>query len=63
MQDEESLTLMEKLLHSAEKDSETEIKPLSVEELNRRIDASVSDSKNEKLTKSGDLITEIHEWK
>lgn len=36
---------------------------MSIEELNKRIDKSMEDSKNEKLTKSSDLIAEIKEWK
>ncbi len=63
MQNEELLTLMEKLLHSTKKDTESKPHPMSVEELNKRIDKSMKDSKNGKLTKSSDLIGEIKEWK
>ena len=63
MQNEELLTLMEKLLHSTKKDTENKLHPMSVEELNKRIDRSMEDSKNGKLTKSSDLIEEIKEWK
>lgn len=44
------------------KDAENEFQSMSVEELNKRIDKSMEDSKNGKLTKSSDLITEIKEW-
>ncbi len=63
MQNEELLTLMEKLLRSTKKDLENEFQPMSVEELNKRIDKSMEDSKNGRLTKSNDLIAEIQEWK
>jgi len=63
IQNEELLTLMEKLLHSTKKDAKNELHPMSVKELNKRIDKSMEDSKNGKLTKSSDLITEIQEWK
>lgn len=63
IQNEELLTLMEKLLHSTKKDAESKLHPMSVEELNKRIDKSMEDSENEKLTKSSDLIREIQQWK
>lgn len=63
MQNEELLTLMEKLLHSTKKDTENKLHPMSVEEFNQRIDKSMEDSKNGKLTNSSDLIEEIKEWK
>ncbi len=63
IQNEELLTLMEKLLHSTKRDAENELQPMSVEELNERINSSMEDSKNGKLTKSSDLITEIQKWK
>lgn len=63
IQNEELLTLMEKLLHSTKRDAENELHAMSVEELNKRIDKSMEDSKKGKLTKSSDLITEIQKWK
>lgn len=63
MQNEELLTLMEKLLHSTKMDDENEVQPMTVEELNSRIDKSMEASKNGKMTKSSDLITEIQKWK
>lgn len=63
MQNEELLTLMEKLLHSTKRDAENELHPMSIEKLHKRIDKSMEDSKNGKLTKSSDLITEIQKWK
>lgn len=63
MQNEELLTLMENLLHSTKRDADNELHPMSVEEFNKRIDKSLEDSENGKLTKSSDLITEIQNWK
>lgn len=63
LQNEEWLTLMEKLLQSIKNEEENEFEPMSLDELNKRIDKSMEDSKNEKLTKSSDLIAEIKEWK
>lgn len=63
MQNEELLTLMEKLLHSAKMLTDNEFEPMSLSELNKRIDSSIEDSNNGKLTKSSDLIEEITEWK
>ena len=63
MQNEELLTLMEKLLYSTKMDYENEVQPMTVEELNSRIDKSMEDSGNGKLTKSSDLSTEIQKWK
>ena len=40
-----------------------EFQPMSLEELNSRIDKSLEDSKNGRLTKSNDLISEIEKWK
>ena len=63
MQNEELLTLMENLLYSTKRDAENELHPMSVEEFNKRIDKSLEDSENGKLTKSSDLIAEIQKWK
>ena len=63
MQNEEVLILMENLLRSSKEDFENEFQSMSVEELNYRINKSMKDSENGKLTKSSDLITEIEGWK
>ncbi len=63
LQNEEVLILMENLLRSSKEDIENEFQPKSVEVLNQRIDKSMKDSKNGKLTKFSDLITEIQGWK
>jgi hypothetical protein len=35
---------------------------MSVQELNRRIDKSMEDSKNGRLTEANDLLAEIEKW-
>ncbi len=35
---------------------------MSAQELNKRMDTSVEDSNNGKLTEATDLLTEIEEW-
>ena len=39
-----------------------EVKAMSVEELNKRIDLSLEDSKNKRFTEANQLITEIEKW-
>ena len=63
LQNEELISRLEKLLHSKNKSSENDFKRMTMDEFNRRIDKSMSDSKNGKLTMASDLISEIQEWK
>jgi hypothetical protein len=62
IQNEELITRLEKLLRSSTSNEKTIIKPMTVTELNSRIDKSIADSKNNKLTSSDDLIAEIEKW-
>jgi len=63
LQNEELISRLGKLLHSKNKSSENDFKRMTMDEFNRRIDKSMSDSKNGKLTMASDLISEIQEWK
>lgn len=64
IQSEELICRLENLLQSETKlKTDKEFQPMSLEELNSRIDKSMEDSKNGKLTKSNDLISEIEKWK
>lgn len=63
LQNEELISRLEKLLYSKSKSSENDFKRMTMDEFNRRIDKSMSDSKNGKLTMASDLISEIQEWK
>lgn len=61
---EETLTRLERLLKKEKKSRKLPpINPMSLEELNRRIDKSMIDSKNEKFTETGDLVVEIEKWR
>ena len=62
LENEELLTQLEDLLHSVNSSNDSDFKPMSVTELNKRIDQSIDDSKNEKLTSTNDLILEIDKW-
>lgn len=62
IQNEELLTRLEKLLSSNTSVSGNELKQITVEELNKRIDKSMSDSENNKLTISSDFILEVEKW-
>jgi hypothetical protein len=63
LQNEDLIARFEKLLRSENKSKEFDKpQPMSIEELNRRIDKSLEDSKSGKITKSNDLISEIEKW-
>ena len=62
IQNEELISRLEKLMRSDKTKEKTVFKPMSVEELNSRIDKSMVDSKNNRLTSSNDLVAEIEKW-
>ena len=61
LQSEELISQFEILLKKA-KQSERELKPFSIEELNPRIDSSLKDSTNDEITESNELLSEIRQW-
>lgn len=61
LQSEKLISQFEKLLKKA-KQSEKELKPFTIEELNSRINVSLEDSKNEDVTESNELLSEIKHW-
>ena len=61
LQSEELISQYEKLLKKA-KQSEKELEPFSIEELNSRIDSSLEDSTNNEITESNELLSEIRQW-
>ena len=61
LQSEELISQFEKLLKKA-KQSERELKPFSIEELNSSIDSSLEDSTNDEITESNELLSEIRQW-
>jgi len=61
IESEKAITHLEKLLRK-ETQSDSELKPMSVKEFQKRIDQSSEDSKNGRLTESSKLISEIEKW-
>jgi hypothetical protein len=62
IQNEELIARFEKLLQSNKSKEKPDLKPMTVADLNSRIDMSMDDSKNNRLTSSSDLIAEIEKW-
>lgn len=63
IQSEEVVIRMEKMLEREKsKLSENDFYPMTLEEFNDRIDRSLLDSSNEKMTENRDLIKEIQGW-
>jgi len=63
LQSEEVVTQLEKLLKKETKKIQPDLKPMTVEELSRRIDQSEDDVRNGRLTESNDLLAEIENWR
>lgn len=61
IQNEELISRLENLLRAG-KSKADDFKQMTIDELNCRIDQSMNDSKNDRLTNSEDLITEIEKW-
>jgi hypothetical protein len=61
LQNEELIARLESLLRSSTSKN-SDLKPMTIEELNIRIDRSISDSEKDRLTSSADLINEIEKW-
>ena len=63
IQSEKTISRLETILRKEKSVTEFEnIKPMSVKKFNERIDKSLEDSKNGKLTEVSDLISEINKW-
>ena len=61
LQNEELISRLESLLRAA-KSKNDDFKSMTAEELNIRLDKSVNDSENDRLTTSQDLIAEVETW-
>lgn len=61
LQNEELISRLEDLL-CASKSKNDDFKQMTTDELNSRVDQSMNDSKNDRLTNSDDLIAEIEKW-
>ncbi len=62
LQNEELVVRLENLLKKESK-AKPDIAPISIEEFNDRINQSLDDSKNGRLTGTDDLLSEIEGWK
>lgn len=62
LQNEELLSRLEEVLHSDKKQREDNVLPMTVAELNQRVDCSVCDAENGRLTATEDLLVEIQQW-
>ena len=63
LQNEEIILQFEKLLRREKKKiSSKELKPMTLEEFNSRIDTSLEDSEKGRLTESSELLSEIEKW-
>ncbi|MCF8373238.1 MAG: hypothetical protein K9H64_16585 [Bacteroidales bacterium] len=66
LQSEEIISRLEEVLSIEKKKNrlnDNELVPFTMEELNERIDKSMEDSKNGRLTEANQLIAEIGKWK
>ena len=61
LQSEEVISHFEKLLQKESK-IDSDIKPMTMKEFNKRIEKSTEDSKNGNLTDNSKLISEIEKW-
>lgn len=63
LQSEDVISKLEKVLQKESKHPENKkAEPFSDRELNNRIDKSMDDSKNDRVTEVNDLLDEIDKW-
>ena len=63
IQNEEVISRLENMLRKEIKSSDKdELKPMTVEELNTRIDKSMDDSKKGRIVEASDLKAKIEKW-
>lgn len=63
LQSEETISRFEKLLQKEkEKLKETNFEPMTMAEFHQRIEASLEDSKNDRLIEVNQLLAEIETW-
>ena len=61
LESEKAISHLEKLLQK-ETQNNSELKPLTVQEFQKRIDQSTKDSQNGRLTENSELISAIEKW-
>ncbi|MGB0881078.1 MAG: hypothetical protein ACPGTO_10980 [Polaribacter sp.] len=59
LENEHVISSFEELLKSKSKN----FQPMTMEEFNKRIDTSLLDSKNDRVTEATELLNEIKEWR
>ncbi|WP_147676071.1 hypothetical protein [Algibacter pacificus] len=63
IQSEDVISRLEKILKKENKNSDNgDLKPMTIEEFNSRIDTSMEDSENGRLTESSELKANIDKW-
>lgn len=63
IQSEDVISRLEKILKKENKNSANgDLKPMTIEEFNLRIDTSMEDSKNGRLIESSELKANIDKW-
>lgn len=63
LESEEAILRLEKILKKETKSIENKKSvPMTLEQFNKRIDISLDDSQNGKLTEIDDLMSEIEKW-
>ncbi len=64
LQSEEAISRLEKVLRKEKKMTLTKgLEPMTLDQFNKRIDKSLKDSREGKLTEANDLMSEIEKWK
>ena len=64
IQSEEVIVRLEKLLEKEKvRMTVSDFSPMTLEEFNKRIDKSLLDSQNDRLTENNDFTTEIQGWR
>ncbi|MGL2998990.1 hypothetical protein [Flavobacterium sp. RSSB_23] len=61
LESEKTIAQFEKLLRNTVANEE-ELNPMTVDEFHKRINKSLEDVKNGKVTDANDLLTEIEKW-
>jgi len=64
LQNEEAISRLEKVLRKEKKMTLTKgLEPMTLDQFNKRIDKSLKDSSEGKLTEANDLMSEIEKWR
>lgn len=61
LESEKTIAQFEKLLRNTAANEE-ELNPMTIDEFHKRINQSLEDVKNGKVTDANDLLTEIEKW-